>query len=151
MREYIRKENSNQGIKAIFSDEKITKVLHSADSDLKYLISDFGIVTINMFDTSKALLFLQKIPTIADISNGKLQINKTLKSTSLLNLAQMTIGIEMDKTFQIADWRIRPIPQAMLDYARYDSHYLLAIYACLIKILAPDLFFPDLSLEKVLT
>ena len=58
LREFIRQENPKEGIKAIFSDENITKVLHSADSDLKYLISDFGIVTINMFDTSKALLFL---------------------------------------------------------------------------------------------
>lgn len=34
----------------------------------------------------------------------------------------------MDKYFQKADWRIRPLPRAMLDYARADSHYLISLY-----------------------
>ena len=28
----------------------------------------------------------------------------------------------------MADWRIRPLPQEMIDYARSDTHYLLNIY-----------------------
>lgn len=41
----------------------------------------------------------------------------------------------------------------MLDYARYDSHYLIAIYAIMMKILAPSLFFNEgqiLGLDEVL-
>jgi exosome complex exonuclease RRP6 len=33
-----------------------------------------------------------------------------------------------DKRYQLADWRIRPLPAPMLDYARSDTHYLLYIY-----------------------
>ena len=33
-----------------------------------------------------------------------------------------------DKRYQLADWRIRPLPQEMLDYARSDTHFLLFIY-----------------------
>lgn len=31
----------------------------------------------------------------------------------------------LDKKWQLADWRIRPIPEEMLEYARYDTHYLI--------------------------
>ena len=36
--------------------------------------------------------------------------------------------IELDKTYQLADWRIRPLPQNFLEYARKDTHYLLYIF-----------------------
>ena len=39
------------------------------------------------------------------------------------------LEVELDKFFQVADWRIRPLPKGMLDYARCDSHYLIPIYA----------------------
>ena len=66
----------------------------------------------------------------------------------------MTLGVTLKKDYQVADWRIRPLPQEMVDYARYDSHYLIAIYASMMKMLAPALFFNEgqspLSLETVL-
>ena len=33
-----------------------------------------------------------------------------------------------DKRYQLADWRIRPLPDDMLRYARSDTHFLLYIY-----------------------
>ncbi|PBK67308.1 hypothetical protein ARMSODRAFT_1086260 [Armillaria solidipes] len=33
-----------------------------------------------------------------------------------------------DKRYQLADWRIRPLPEEMLKYARSDTHFLLFIY-----------------------
>lgn len=33
-----------------------------------------------------------------------------------------------DKKYQLADWRIRPLPAEMLAYARSDTHFLLYIY-----------------------
>lgn len=33
-----------------------------------------------------------------------------------------------DKKFQLADWRIRPLPKEMITYARMDTHYLIDIY-----------------------
>ena len=46
----------------------------------------------------------------------------------------------MDKYFQVADWRVRPLMSGMLEYARNDSHYLLALYFMLIKLMARDSF-----------
>jgi hypothetical protein len=33
-----------------------------------------------------------------------------------------------DKRYQLADWRLRPLPPDMLHYARCDTHYLLHVY-----------------------
>jgi exosome complex exonuclease RRP6 len=33
-----------------------------------------------------------------------------------------------DKKYQLADWRMRPLTDEMLRYAREDTHYLLYIY-----------------------
>ncbi|KAL8711091.1 MAG: hypothetical protein Q9220_004472 [cf. Caloplaca sp. 1 TL-2023] len=35
---------------------------------------------------------------------------------------------EPDKRYQMADWRMRPLPEQMFDYARSDTHFLLYIY-----------------------
>jgi hypothetical protein len=37
-------------------------------------------------------------------------------------------GIILNKKYQLADWRIRPLPLEMLVYAQSDTHYLLYIY-----------------------
>ncbi len=59
---------------------------------------------------------------------------------SLEKLVKVTIDIDMDKFFQVADWRIRPLPKGMLDYARCDSHYLIPIYVLLCKFINPLAF-----------
>ena len=43
-------------------------------------------------------------------------------------LLQNYCSVLADKKYQLADWRIRPIPSEMLKYAREDTHYLLHIY-----------------------
>ena len=44
------------------------------------------------------------------------------------------MNIELDKTFQVADWRIRPLPKGMCDYARNDSHYLIPVYMMVLEL-----------------
>ena len=38
----------------VFTDPKITKVLHGADMDIKWLQRDCGLYIVNMFDTGQA-------------------------------------------------------------------------------------------------
>lgn len=35
------------------------------------------------------------------------------------------------KQYQLADWRIRPLPEELKVYAREDTHYLIYIYEML--------------------
>jgi ribonuclease D len=37
-------------------------------------------------------------------------------------------GIEADKKYQLSDWRVRPLPNELITYARQDTHHLLYIY-----------------------
>lgn len=47
---------------------------------------------------------------------------------SLAFLLKHYCNIDADKTFQLADWRMRPLPAQLLKYAQQDTHYLLYIY-----------------------
>ncbi|NXN49485.1 EXOSX protein, partial [Rynchops niger] len=93
-----------------FTDPAIVKVLHGADSDVEWLQKDFGLYLVNMFDTHQAARLLN------------------LGRHSLDHLLKLYCNIDADKQYQLADWRIRPLPEEMIRYARDDTHYLLYIY-----------------------
>ncbi|XP_075028573.1 exosome complex component 10 isoform X3 [Calonectris borealis] len=93
-----------------FTDPAIVKVLHGADSDVEWLQKDFGLYLVNMFDTHQAARLLN------------------LGRHSLDHLLKLYCSVDADKQYQLADWRIRPLPEEMIQYARDDTHYLLYIY-----------------------
>ena len=72
---------------------------------------------------------------------------------SLEKLVKLFLAIELDKFFQVADWRIRPLPKGMLDYARCDSHYLIPIYARFqeLILLQPDAFAKLIAFSEIAT
>uniref|UniRef100_A0A8C9ALE5 Exosome complex component 10 n=1 Tax=Prolemur simus TaxID=1328070 RepID=A0A8C9ALE5_PROSS len=92
------------------TDPAIVKVFHGADSDIEWLQKDFGLYVVNMFDTHQAARLLN------------------LGRHSLDHLLKLYCSVESNKQYQLADWRIRPLPEEMLHYARDDTHYLLYIY-----------------------
>lgn len=47
---------------------------------------------------------------------------------SLASLLTLFCDFTADKRYQVADWRIRPLPSEMLHYARSDTHFLLYVY-----------------------
>eukprot|EP01133_Synstelium_polycarpum_P003459 gene3459-3934_t len=93
-----------------FTNPKIVKVLHGSESDIKWLQRDFGIYVVNMFDTGQASRLLE------------------YPSASLAFLLRFYCSVDANKKFQLADWRIRAVPEEMIKYAREDTHYLLYIY-----------------------
>ncbi|KAH9080509.1 ribonuclease H-like domain-containing protein [Lactarius deliciosus] len=99
-----------EDLNEVFTDPSIVKVLHGADSDVVWLQQDFNLYLVNMFDTfhaSKALDFPRH---------------------GLAALLEMYCDFSPDKRYQLADWRIRPLPDEMLKYARADTHFLLYVY-----------------------
>ncbi|XP_032087896.1 exosome component 10 [Thamnophis elegans] len=93
-----------------FTDPAIVKVLHGADSDVEWLQRDFGLYLVNIFDTHQAARLLN------------------LGRHSLHHLLKLYCDVDGKKQYQLADWRIRPLPEEMALYAREDTHYLLYIY-----------------------
>lgn len=94
----------------VFTDKNILKVFHGADLDIEWLQRDLSLYVVNMFDTHQAAK----------------QLN--LARLSLSFLLKYYCNIEADKTFQLADWRIRPLPEELIKYAREDTHYLIYVY-----------------------
>ena len=99
-------------IKRIMADQDVIKIFHGPDSDLLWLQNDFDAHPVRIFDTARAY----------KIINGNPQL------PSLAALLKTYFNLTIDKTFQVAEWRIRPIPIAMINYARSDAHYLPALY-----------------------
>ncbi|KAG0266773.1 exosome nuclease subunit [Actinomortierella ambigua] len=93
-----------------FTNPNIVKVLHGAESDIIWLQRDFGVYIVNLFDTYHASKVLE------------------FGSHSLAHLLKYYCDFDADKRYQLADWRIRPLPKEMLEYARSDTHFLLYIY-----------------------
>jgi exosome complex exonuclease RRP6 len=146
LRDTLRSENGELSIRTIFANEKIVKIMHGCDTDLKYLVADFGVTTANVFDTARGFSFLQRIPHKETILKQKIiSISKHIDYLSLEKLTKLAIDVNLDKFFQVADWRIRPLPAGMLDYARCDSHYLIPIYLLLISIISGnfDIHIPE--------
>lgn len=85
-------------------------MFHGADSDIEWLQRDLSIYVVNMFDTHQAAKRLG------------------LARLSLAFLIKHYCDLELDKTFQLADWRIRPLPEELILYARLDTHYLLYVW-----------------------
>ncbi|XP_065061459.1 exosome complex component 10-like [Rhopilema esculentum] len=99
-----------QVLNEVFTNPGILKVMHGADQDIEWLQRDFGLYIVNMFDTGQAARILQ------------------LARFSLAFLLKEYCDIAADKQYQLADWRLRPLPDEMVKYAREDTHYLLYIY-----------------------
>lgn len=70
-------------------------MLHGADRDVLWLQRDFGIYVVNMFDTGQAARQL------------------SLASFGLGYLLEHFCGVHTDKRYQLADWRLRPLPEEM--------------------------------------
>ncbi|KAK7924337.1 exosome complex exonuclease Rrp6 [Apiospora marii] len=94
----------------VFADPKIVKVLHGAYMDILWLQRDLGLYVVGLFDTFHAAESLQ------------------YTSKSLAYLLKRFVDFDADKKYQLADWRIRPIPEEMFYYARSDTHFLLYIF-----------------------
>lgn len=94
---------------AIFADSSIEKVFHAAEYDVICLRRDFGFEFTNLFDTMVAARILSR------------------KKVGLGDLLEAEFGIVLDKRFQRADWGERPLPRSLQIYARFDTHYLIAL------------------------
>jgi ribonuclease D len=93
----------------VFADAKIEKVFHAVEYDLICLKRDFCFEIVNIFDTMQSARIL-----------GYPQVG-------LDALLGQKFDLQVDKRYQKADWAYRPLTPEMLNYARIDTHYLLAL------------------------
>ena len=93
----------------VFASPQVEKVFHGADYDVLTLRRDFGFTFAHLFDTMIAARILG-YPRVG-----------------LGALLESFFGVRLNKRFQRADWGQRPLPLALLDYARLDTRYLIPL------------------------
>ena len=82
-------------------------VIHAGSQDLEILEMLCGRVPARVFDTQVAALFCG------------------YRTSSLGRLVEGFLGVQLDKSAQLADWTRRPLPKADLRYAASDVAHLL--------------------------
>ena len=92
-----------------FANPDQQKVFHAAEYDLICLRRDYRFEFANIFDTMSAARTL-----------GWPQVG-------LAAILETRFGVTMNKKYQRADWKRRPLTPEQLDYARLDTHYLVAL------------------------
>lgn len=99
----------------VFSNPKTRKVLHGSDYDIRSLYRDYKIEVNSLFDTQLAA-------RIAGINE-----------TGLAHLLQNYFNVRLKKKYQKKDWSRRPLSESMLNYAVYDTCYLIPLSRILEK------------------
>ncbi len=94
---------------ALLESRDVEVVFHDADYDLRLLHQDYGWRVANIFDTRIAAQLLG------------------IKAFGLAALLQSFFDVHLDKKHQRADWSMRPLPPAMLEYASQDTMHLLPL------------------------
>jgi ribonuclease D len=93
----------------VFADPLIEKVFHAAEYDLLCLHRDFSFTFANIFDTMQAerILGYERVGLDSALSDH--------------------FGVVVNKRYQKADWGERPLAPDLLNYARFDTHYLIPL------------------------
>jgi ribonuclease D len=92
-----------------FANPEQQKIFHAAEYDLIGLRRDYQFEFMNIFDTMSAARTL-----------GWPQVG-------LSAILDAHFGVTMNKKYQRADWKRRPLTPEQLHYARLDTHYLVAL------------------------
>jgi len=108
-----------------FANPGQQKVFHAAEYDLICLRRDYDFECANIFDTMSAA--------------------RTLgwPHVGLAAILDATFGVSLNKKYQRADWKRRPLTPEQLDYARLDTHYLLALRDQQLKALTESGHWPE--------
>ena len=101
--------NDLQPLSTFFANPHIEKVFHAAEYDINCLHRDYGFQFHNLFDTVIAARIL-----------GHTVIG-------LGDLLSQYFDVQVNKQYQKSNWGKRPLTYEQEDYARLDSHYLIAL------------------------
>jgi exosome complex exonuclease RRP6 len=112
-------------------DPRLIKVMHGADSDVLWLQRDFGTAArvVNLFDTARAAQMLgEESLSLAHLITKYCMGETRTEPPFVSDRHRASTLLHEKRMFQLADWRVRPLPPHMLQYARWDTHYLLYLY-----------------------
>ena len=99
---------------SLFENSSVLKLMHGClNSDLEWLIRDFGIKVVNVYDTQE---FQKQFVSKKDLSLAKLW-ERYCEGTAQIKISEK-------KELQESNWAARPLRQDQLDYAANDTYFL---------------------------
>ncbi len=98
------------GLGTVMANPDILKVFHGGDFDIRLLKKHFDLQVRTEADTMIAAQLV-----------GRSHIG-------LAALLEQEFGLQVDKRYQRANWSRRPLPLEMLNYAAFDTAYLLPLW-----------------------
>ena len=99
----------------VLSNPDVEKILHAAPNDIAGLKRDFNFEVRNVFDTSIAAKILG------------------YKHLGLASILLEYFGISLNKKWQRYDWGKRPLKEEQIEYARFDTHFLIPLRHLLVS------------------
>ena len=124
--------NEVNGLAPLFANPNIVKVGHSIGGlDVRCLHRDFGIFVVNAFDTFEAAA------TLRLYSKGLANV------CAHYGMSDFDYYAKLKSKYQNADWRKRPLTREMIEYGRYDIHYLVTLRKVMMRDLAQELTTPE--------
>jgi ribonuclease D len=123
------------GLAPLFADPRIVKIGHSIGGlDVRSLHRDFGIFIVNAFDTYESAKILG------------LKAHGLAKVCEHYGITEGEKYEQLKAVYQACDWRIRPLTAPMIQYGRYDIHYLVKMRKLMMRDLtASELWDKDAS------
>jgi ribonuclease D len=104
------------GLAPLFADPSIVKIGHSLGGlDARSLHRDFGIFLVNAFDTYEASRELG------------LDSHGLVAVCQYYGMSDAETYSQLKSKYQTGDWRVRPLTEPMIQYARYDIRYLIKL------------------------
>jgi ribonuclease D len=101
-------------LKSLLDNPQIIKVFHSPDQDFDIFLQAFGSIPVNIFDTQIAA-------NVCGMDEGM----------GYSKLCKLMLNIEIDKSFQKANWLDRPLSNKLLEYAIRDTEFLIPLHRIL--------------------
>lgn len=99
---------------ALFADQNITKIIHSASQDLEALYTELKMMPVPVFDTQIAAHCLGLV------EEGLL--------ISYQEIVHRLLNVILEKDQTRTDWTQRPLTAAQLEYAFDDVRFLIALH-----------------------
>ncbi len=120
--------------------DSVIKIFHGGQNDILYTQRDFNIFPKAVVDTQFVYNFVNRIQD-KGYKIGFKEMAKTLLKSDY--------PVDWNVKYQLADWRIYPLPDEMKKYAHYDSFLLIKSWEQL-KVNLIDFHWDDSSLNPFL-
>lgn len=111
----LNSELLRNSLKSFLENPNVIKVVHSAYSDKEWIYEELQVLMGPIYDTQEAYQIINK-------STTKVGLDILLKLYLNISIVKAT-----KKFYQLNNWKARPLSRSMLNYASFDTAFLIEL------------------------